>query len=480
MFRNWRTWVLLGLLIGPLLFYVGLGALWLAEHRGPIGFRGELLTYATMAWVLCGVLASVLGSLWTRRKQSVLPPLDWSAPGTFTRRDRTAWDMVQEQAAQADDRPVEDLTRLDTYLEAGRSLAWRLGAHYRPASGDPFEDLPVLEMVTAIELAVQDLNRLTREIPGADLVTAGHWKQAVKVAGYVQRANDLYSLLLPVFQPLTGLARLGTQTLVSRPAWREMQGNLIHWFFRAYVNRLGMHLIELYSGRLVIGPDQYRAWRKTIEGSHQGDAAGRDPIRVVVVGEPESGKATLCSEFERVLDQPRGPLGELDPDVREGLRRAQVVELGNTGDSRGWLRLGRQRQGVGQVDLDGLRDADLIILTQRATSESQALQVRLGESLAGLGNEPDREKPPILLVLTCADELNGDLPWSPPYAWSSGTRRREVEGRAPCRPRSVRFPRWTQWCLSGARGEWRNLTDLERVWPAWSRRSRLGRFGRPF
>ena len=43
-----------------------------------------------------------------------------------------------------------------------------------------------------------------------------------------------------------------------QPAWKNMQQNLLRWFFRAYVNRLGTHLIELYSGRLAIGADQYR------------------------------------------------------------------------------------------------------------------------------------------------------------------------------------------------------------------------------
>ena len=37
-----------------------------------------------------------------------------------------------------------------------------------------------------------------------------------------------------------------------------MQQNVLRWFYQAYVNRLGMHLIELLSGRLAIGAGQYR------------------------------------------------------------------------------------------------------------------------------------------------------------------------------------------------------------------------------
>ena len=90
------------------------------------------------------------------------------------------------------------------------------------------------------------------------MITPSHWKKAVTVAGYIQRANDIYSYLLPIFSPVTGLVRLGTQQWMVKPAWKNMQQNLLRWFFRAYVNRLGVHLIELYSGRLAIGAEQYR------------------------------------------------------------------------------------------------------------------------------------------------------------------------------------------------------------------------------
>ena len=37
-----------------------------------------------------------------------------------------------------------------------------------------------------------------------------------------------------------------------------MQQNVLRWFYQAYVNRLGVHLIELMSGRLAIGAEHYR------------------------------------------------------------------------------------------------------------------------------------------------------------------------------------------------------------------------------
>ena len=110
----------------------------------------------------------------------------------------------------------------------------RLADHYHPLPTDPIEHVPVVELLTAMELAAEDLNGLCRQVPGGDMITPAHWKQAVQVAGYLQKANDIYSYLLPIFSPVTGLVRLGTQQWMVKPAWKNMQQNLLRWFYRAY------------------------------------------------------------------------------------------------------------------------------------------------------------------------------------------------------------------------------------------------------
>src|SRR5262249_8653605 len=131
-------------------------------------------------------------------------------------------------------------------------------AHYHPFTADPLADVPVVELLTAFELAAEDLGGLCRQIPGGDLIALAHWRRAVQVAGYLNRANDLYSFVLPFLNPVTGLTRLGTREWIVKPAWKSMQQNVLRWFYQAYVNRLGIHLIELLSGRLAIGAKQYR------------------------------------------------------------------------------------------------------------------------------------------------------------------------------------------------------------------------------
>ena len=255
--KNWRAAILGLLLIGPIAAYVGLGMLWLQE-------RGWWpLVIASSLWVATGVVFAALGARWTKSKDAFLPPIDWEEPETFAPRDRAAWEIVREEADRGEHIAAADLTNFDVYVETGKHLARRLAAHYVPNATDPIENVPLAELLTALELAAEDLGKLSRQIPGGDIINLAHLRQAVQVAGYLQKANDVYSYLLPIFQPWTGIPRLAAQRFVSAPAWRDMQSNLLRWFFAAYVNRLGSHLVEMYGGRLSIGADAYRRLRKS-------------------------------------------------------------------------------------------------------------------------------------------------------------------------------------------------------------------------
>ncbi len=201
------------------------------------------------------------------------------------------------------------LSSFDTYIETGRRLAGRLAAHYHPLSADPIERVPVIELLTALELAAEDLSQLCRQVPGGDLVTAADWKRAVVAANYIQKASDVYSYLLPLFNPVTGVSRLASQHLMVKPAWKNMQQNLLRWFHRAFVNRLGTHLVELYSGRLVIGASGYRKLTRKLH-KHVGpvDPAEAD-LTIALVGRKGSGKSALLDAIKDARSTPEVATG---------------------------------------------------------------------------------------------------------------------------------------------------------------------------
>ncbi len=305
MLKSWRAWVLILLFFGPILAYTGLGFLWLLDRGWVVATVAGFFSFGT------GVAFAILAARWTRTAREILPPIDWSAPSTFAPVDRAAWALVQAEAEKGDSVPMETLSGADVYIDTGRHLANRLAKHYHPMAEDPIDRVPVIELLTALELAAEDLNGLCRQVPGGDLITPGHWKTAVQAANYLTRANNIYSYLLPLFNPITGLPRLASQHLMVKPAWKTMQGNLLKWFYQAYVNRLGVHLIELYSGRLVIGAEQYRRLTRKMGRAPIEPAGGSGPLRIAVAGARDSGHAKVVGVFREAGSKDEGGGGHV-------------------------------------------------------------------------------------------------------------------------------------------------------------------------
>lgn len=383
------------LLLGPIVAYIGLGVLWLRDHG--------LALYGFAAWLACSVLFGLLSVRWTQGKhrQAVLPPLDWNAPETFAPLDRTAWSIVEEAAGRAESLDVESLTQSEIYLEAGRTLAHRLARHYHPKAEDPLSSVAFADLLTALELVAEDLGQLVREVPGGDLVTPGHWKSAVAAAGWVQKFNEAYSYLMPIVEPLTGLVRLSSQKLVTERAWRGMRQNLLRWFYRAFINRLGFHLVELYSGRLSMGAATYRALRgEQAVGLGRGLEVGKLVPEVRVVGRDAERLERIQAAVSKAWAGTFAAGGSdsamrgVGAEINWAETRIAAVKLKDAGRAE---LVGRDREAASQA-----LESDLLILDVDVVGgiRPEAAEAFLGLCAARLANEPRLIHPPVLTLAT--------------------------------------------------------------------------------
>src|SRR5262249_11625741 len=409
--------------------YMGMGMLWLWE-------RGWLvLGIATTLWVSAGILFSILAARWTHSSHPVLPPLDWEAPQTFSPRDRDAWKLVEEAADEGDQLPYAALMGADTYINSGRQLFQRLATHYHPLASNPIDDVPLVELLTALELATEDLARLCRQVPGGDLVTLSHWRTAVQVAGYISKANDLYSYLLPFLSPVGGLARWGSREWIVKPAWKNMQQNMLRWFYQAYVNRLGAHLIELLSGRLAIGADHYRRLTRRPHAAIPSAAADVPPLTICVAGTAESGKPRLIAALREAcqgdLTLLKARLSNLaiEPSLIDQLRDAVWVE---TPDYSSWTEdASRRDRSRVQAAVDVAVRADMLILAINARQSGDKADVAFAHDWdRWFVEHPQNEVPPALAVWTGVEGTEFGNGWQPPYDWVTGLRPREVAVRS--------------------------------------------------
>jgi uncharacterized protein len=450
--RQWRSWVLVALLVGPVLVYVGLGMLWLWE-RGWI-----VCTIAAVLWVVAGVAFSILAARWTKTSRSLMPPLDWDAPQTFSPLDRDAWKLVQEEADQGETLTFDVLLGADVYIDTGRRLMKRLVEHYHPLASHPFDDVPLVELLTAFELAAEDLSGLCRQIPGGDLIALSHWRRAVQVAGYITKANDVYAFVSPFLNPITGLTRLGTREWIVKPAWKSMQQNVLRWFYQAYVNRLGMHLIELLSGRLAIGARQYRRLtRRPVAGI--GADEELPPLTIAVAGARGAGQSRLTALLKEAstgdphLIKARVESLGLAPSLIDRLRDARWIET--PGYPRSDVAETRRDRYQRQSSVAAASESDLLILVVDGCIQDHAPDIAFAHAWDKWFREhPHRELPPTLVVVTGVDRPEFGAGWSAAPAGSTQEAVRESLVRAQFDAlRAVLPPTFQDFAAVGLGGE---------------------------
>ncbi len=342
---------------------------------------------------------------------------------------------------------MANLYQFQTYIDTGQRLANRLAAHYNPLSADPLERVAVVELLTALELAAEDLTRLCRQVPGGDLVTPADWKKAVVAANYIQKASDLYTYLLPLFNPVTGLPRLASQHLMVKPAWKNMQQNLLRWFFRAFVNRLGTHLIELYSGRLVIGADQYRKLtRKFGKATTEVEPSALE-LTIAVVGARDSGKSKLIEAIEAArsgdLLALRGKLAGLSGDEAglDRLQTAKFVEVDYYTAPEPGKESARNRSTRRHAVAKAVESDLLILVVGRQAESHEADLAFLRDWSKWYVDHPGLQVPPVLAVMTHVDSPEiAATEWKPPYDWIEGKGPREVAVRAKIQELKAALP----------------------------------------
>jgi hypothetical protein len=330
---------------------------------------------------------------------------------------------------------MDTLLGPELYGQTGRQLLKKLAMFYHPNTSNPVDQVPLVDLLTAIELAAEDLAQLSRQIPGGDVITLSHWRKAVQMAGYISKANDVYAVLSPILNPLSGLARLGTRELIVKPAWRDMQQNVLRWFYQAYVNRLGVHLIELMSGRLAIGAERYRRLtrRSMLPAAPSPDE--NKPLVAAVVGSRGSGKSRLIETIKEAfagdpsLIMARFEGLGLAPSLVERLRGVSWIEVPGYAPSE--KPESRRDRLLRQSAVATAIDCDLLTLVVNARNGIQSADVAFAQSWdRHFLENPLRDPPPTLVVVTGADHPDFGVVWSPPYDWTAGKGVRETAVRA--------------------------------------------------
>eukprot|EP00913_Durusdinium_trenchii_P028297 g26525.t1 len=456
--NRWRTITLLLLLVAPVLMFVVVGGytLWQSGHIFWLWFS------LPAGWGI----AYLLARSWNKQLLS-LQPDDSQPPMHWTPRDRDAWKLVEERIGTAPTVDPVALTRIQHYMDTARDVAEEIARHYHPKAKDPFGSLTIPEILAAAQLALEDLAEIYAQyVPGGQLVTVNNWRTIARLPKHYKTFSNIATAAYALFSPLTAAGRYVASKTVMAPVTRQIQANLLTWFYTSFLQRVGFYVIEMNSGRLGGGSKKFReAYERLAKSSNKpwewrqepdaGDTASDLPpeepaidptsppstdevtpdvpaeevddagISVCLVGQRGAGKSSLVKVFTD-----RSSV-ETETLAKTSTVRVHRFQPGSSSDNMALL----DTQGYSSGDEDtrigkdlkrALPLADLVLLVIDVTGSAREADVRfLRELVEWYEQHPHLKPPPVIAVLTHIDLLRPVMEWDPPYDWEKPTRPKE-------------------------------------------------------
>lgn len=405
--RRWRLWVLATCLGIPALVYGIAGALWLHERH--------LLGWVSLAFLGGEAFFLWLFRRWSRAEAALLLPSPPGSPPTFAPRDEAAWALVQDYLDRIE-RDELVLESLEQFVALGREILERVATHYNPGQREPLLAVQLPLLLRAIEETARDLAQATATLPLAHRITIGDALRGYRLHQKIQPAYRVYRLLYPFFNWRNALF----QRLVTDRLFDLTKQTLQQWLLKWYVDRIGYHAIELYSGRLLL-TRQFDLSASASPRPGEAEPAGSappvptEPLRLVLLGQAKAGKSSLVNAL--IGGAPAGTdvvpvTARVTPYV---LDRPELESTLLISDLSGYETPHVSTARFAEALAEAQR-ADLLLFVLSAVHAAREPDWRLLSQLRdGFAAQPAVPPPPMVVVLTHIDLLRPRQEWQPPY-----------------------------------------------------------------
>ncbi|MGR9107408.1 MAG: GTPase family protein [Gammaproteobacteria bacterium] len=388
------------------------------------GFRWLWQEQWTLLWCAILIATSLIGWLAARHfsAKAFEPPVPESlrveVPENWSHTQQAAWQSV-ESICDRIEREKPALADSAAYLALFRETIDRVAGHFHPDQDQPFLEMRVPDLLRIVELLSHDLRVLAQEsIPGSHIVTIndvlkGHnlIKRQLKFYNWYRLAVFAMAPVSAVFNEIRNRLTGETASLV----YKEIK----LYITCACVRKAGYYAIRLYSGDLEFDSGEIESHissataRDKRLSEERGRKMEREPLRIAVVGQTNSGKSSLINQLFGDLKTAVDIVpttNSVQPFVleREGLPEAIILDTCGYEDCGG---RDDDRRNLEQA----LDTADLIILVAIANQPSRDADKKLLDSMRERFREKNREAPEILVALSHIDRLRPFREWSPPY-----------------------------------------------------------------
>jgi predicted GTPase len=391
----------------PLSVFGVTGALWLYEHHW--------LRWAGLGF-LCGeALLLWLVRRWSRKDTALLPQPPTVLPPTFAPRDEAAWALVQEYLERIERGEIV-LEGPEQFLPLGREILERIAVYYNPAAREPLWAIQVPLLFRAVEETARDLAQVTAALPLAHRITIGDAVRGYRLRQKILPAYNVYRLLYPLFNWHNALFQL----LVTDRLFDLTKQTLTQWLLKWYVDRVGYHAIELYSGKLLLTrqfdlADPSPQHPETLRKPAQPQTVATTPLSLLLLGQVKAGKSSLVNAL---FGTSYAATDVLPTTARLTSYVLDRPDLGGTiivSDIGGYEAPDTHGIQLEEALAEAQR-ADLLLIVLSAVNAAREPDRRLLSYLRDrFVSQPELRPPPVVVVLTHIDMLRPRREWTPPY-----------------------------------------------------------------
>lgn len=409
---NLKTqWLLLALFAAvPYLVLGAAGAWWLYDSGWWLWWVFGAALFSLAGWPLVR---------WLQRRTPLAMPAAAAPIEDWSPRAREAWAAVEAIAKRMETEDVP-LDRPQLLFALAREVVETVAQRLHDGSTTPVLETPVPHVLQIVELVARDLREAcSANIPGSHILTISELIKLRKLIERVPALYRVYRLLSFVLDPASALAR-ELSGMAQQQVWTASAAETKRWALQFAIRRTGTYAIELYSGQLLLRDAKFADYttktsqRAIATDERRTTTLAQEPLRILVLGQVKAGKSSLINavfgETRAAVDVvPRTTSVDAYLLERDGQLRAIIL------DTAGYEDATRSAAATDQGREEILK-CDLVVLVSSSLTAAHDADRRLLDEVRGaFQRTPDREFPPLVVVLSHIDQLRPFREWNPPY-----------------------------------------------------------------
>jgi predicted GTPase len=401
--------IMLAIFILPFLIIMGLGGYWLWQHEWLYQAIGVLSANSVLIYALIRHRSQQIKS--KKTKPSIVSPNP-----NWTDDDQQAWKALETVTERWKNEP-DLFTNSTKAARLTNDVLTTVAKHFHVNSSYPILEFPLPYLLKLITLVFNDIqNDVFNKIPGSHAVTVGDFLRAKDTFNKFNNIKSFFNAGNLLFN-WQGVFLSKARGMLLDKGINFVTDEISQRLVITYVNKLGYYAIQLYSGQItlddIVPTDVLTPYSKTDIKESAENEKTIEPLRLLILGQVNSGKSSLINAFFDDVKSATSVLpttAEITPYVleRDGLQQAIILDS----------------TGYGGLTHDVLPESlkkewakiDIILMMCSASNAARNSDIQqLNTIRSYFQQEQQLSMPVIIAVATHIDRLRPIQEWQPPY-----------------------------------------------------------------